>query len=98
MLTRVQTPRLEIGDGGILTIFLIYSKKKKFSSDSLCTYLCFKMWALHVYILSLSSVDENDSQSLAEFMDALQNTKEVDTENNRLSVPQTMEDRITLGR
>ena len=95
MLTRVQTLRLEIGDGGILTIFLIYSKKKKFP---------LKVYA-HTYvlkcgrcILSLSSVDENDSQSLAEFMDALQNTKEVDTENNQLSVPQTMEDRITLGR
>lgn len=44
------------------------------------------------------SLDENDSQSLSEFMDALQNTKEVDTENNRLSVPQTQEDRITLGQ
>lgn len=95
MLTRVQTPRLEIGDGGILTIFLIYSKKKKFSSDIYAHTYVLKCGR---YILSLSSVDENDSQSLAEFMDALQNTKEVDTENNRLSVPQTMEDRITLGR
>lgn len=52
----------------------------------------------HMATAIIEFADENDSQSLSEFMDALQNTKEVDTENNRLSVPQTQEDRITLGK
>jgi hypothetical protein len=41
--------------------------------------------------------EKDEDQSLTEFMEALQDTKEVDPENNRLSMPQTKEERITMG-